>query len=203
MRKSTLVFPEPKIHRGDLSPKHALDQTQDRANDLQTQNISSHDRRRQVRPSACTDPVVGSILAGWRFDISGLSPAMGTDYGEHLSDCTYCRRRQRIARTIDVLLLSVSTLSILAFLLAAVVIRRVELVTHGGTLHVPLPLHQAHVVAISLEAIAVTGLLFSTLLWVLVAVATPLPGFLGQLVQQRIPPHILTDLRDRFNKNAA
>ena len=25
----------------------------------------------------------------------------------------------------------------------------------------------------------------------------------GQLVQQRIPPHILTDLRDRFNKNAA
>ena len=91
----------------------------------------------------------------------------------------------------------------LAFLLAAVVIHRVEMVVHVGTLHVPLPLHQAHVVAISLEAIAITGLLFSTLLWVLVAIATPLPGFLGQLVQQRIPPHILTDLRDRFNKNAA
>lgn len=128
---------------------------------------------------------------------------MGTDYDQHLADCTYCRRRQRIARTIDVLLLSVSTLSILASLLAAVVIRRIELVTHAGTFHLPLPLHQAHVVAISLEAIAITGLFFSTLLWVLVAIATPLPGYLGQLVQQRIPPHILTDLRDRFNKNAA
>ena len=95
------------------------------------------------------------------------------------------------------LLLSVSTLSILAFLLAAVVIHRVEVVTHGGTLHVPVHLHQVHVVAISLEAIAVAGLVFSTLLWILVAIATPLPGFLGQIVQQRIPPHILSRTSDR------
>jgi hypothetical protein len=40
---------------------------------------------------------------------------------------------------------------------------------------------------------------FSALLWVLVAVATPLPGFLGDLVQQRIP----AELRDRFTKDAA
>src|SRR5277367_2173304 len=171
--------------------------------DSRSTQAASHERRSRVRVSACMDPVVGDILAGWRFDISGLSPAMGTDYNLHLSECNYCRRRQRFARTIDVLLLSVSTLSILAFLLAAVVIHRVELVAHIGTLHVPLPLHQAHVVAISLEAIAITGLLFSMLLWVLVAIATPLPGFLGQMVQQRIPPHLLTDLRDRFNKTAA
>jgi hypothetical protein len=182
MRKSALAFPDPKPNRGD-----------------------QHERSQRVSSSraACTDPIVGDILAGWRYDISGLSPAMGQDYERHLTECTSCRRRQRIARTIDVLLLSVSTLSILAFLLAAVVIHRVELVTHGGTLHVPVPIRQAHVVAISLEAIAITGLVFSTLLWVLVAVATPLPGFLGQLVQQRIPPHLLTDIRDRFNKNAA
>jgi hypothetical protein len=156
-----------------------------------------------MRSSACKDPIVGDILAGWRFDISGLSPAMGTDYNKHLLECNYCQRRQHIARTIDVLLLSVSTLSMLAFLLAAVVIRRVELVTHGGTLHFPVHLHQVHVVAISLEAIAVAGLIFSTLLWILVAIATPLPGFLGQMVQRRIPPHILSDLRERFNRNAA
>jgi hypothetical protein len=183
MRKSALAFPDPKPIRGE-----------------------QHERSSRVvsaRAASCTDPVVGDILAGWRYDISGLSPAMGRDYELHLSECPACRRRQRIARTIDVLLLSVSTLSILAFLLAAVVIHRVELVTHGGTLHVPVPIRQAHVVAISLEAIAITGLVFSTLLWILVAVATPLPGFLGQLVQQRIPPHLLTDLRDRFNKNAA
>ena len=173
---------------------------------LEPKQGTRHQRRitdRQARSYGCTDPIVGSILAGWRFDISGLSPAMGTDYNRHLFECSHCRRRQRVARTIDVLLLSVSTLSILAFLLAAVVIHRVELVAHVGTLHVPLPLHQAHVVAISLEAIAITGLLFSMFLWVLVAIATPLPGFLGQMVQQKIPPHLLTELRDRFNNPAA
>ena len=111
---------------------------------------------------------------------------MRTDYEQHLSECAHCRRRQNVARTIDVLLLSVSTLSIVAFLLAAVVIHRVELITHIGTFHCCTS-HQTHVVAISLEAVAVAGIVFSTLLWVLVAIATPLPGFLGGLVQQRIP----------------
>ena len=147
--------------------------------------------------SSCIDQVVGDILSGWRYDISGLSPAMRTDYDQHLSDCSHCRHRQRIARTIDVLLICVSTLSIVAFLLAAVVIRRVELITHIFTMH--LRLSQTHGIAISLEAVAITGLLFSTLLWVLVAVATPLPGFLGGIVQERIP----ADLRERFSKDAA
>jgi hypothetical protein len=152
---------------------------------------------RRTQHTSCNDQVVGDILSGWRYDISGLSPAMRTDYDQHLSDCGHCRRRQRVARTIDVLLISVSSLSILAFLLAAVVIHRVELITHIFTMH--LRLSQTHGVAISLEAVAVAGLIFSALLWVLVAVATPLPGFLGGIVQQRIP----ADLRDRFTKNAA
>ena len=59
--------------------------------------------------SICSDKVIGDILAGWRYDISGLSPAMRTDYEQHLSECNHCRRRQQIARTIDVLLISVST----------------------------------------------------------------------------------------------
>lgn len=146
--------------------------------------------------SSCIDQVVGDILSGWRYDISGLSPAMRTDYEQHLSDCCHCRRRQRVARTIDLLLISVSTLSIVAFLLAAVVIHRVELATHIARVQVHL--NQAHAVAISLEAVAVTGLVLSALLWVLVAIATPLPGFLGDFVQQRIP----ADLRDRFTKAA-
>ena len=153
--------------------------------------------QRRIHATTCTDQVVGDILSGWRYDISGLSPAMRTDYDQHLSECGHCRRRQRLARTIDVLLISVSTLSILAFLLAAVVIHRVELVTHIFSVHVRL--NQTHAVAISLEAAAIAGMAFSTLLWVLVAVATPLPGFLGDMVQQRIP----ADLRDRFTKDAA
>ena len=146
--------------------------------------------------SSCIDPVVGNILSGWRFDISGLSPAMRTDYELHLAECPSCRRRQRIARTIDVLLISVSTLSIAAFLLAAVIIHRVELVTHIGSVHVQLH-HTA--IAVSLEAVAVAGVAFSTLLWVLVAGATPLPGLVGSLVQQRLP----ADIRERFSKHAA
>ncbi len=111
---------------------------------------------RRPHHSSCTDQVVGDILSGWRYDISGLSPAMRTDYEQHLTDCSHCRRRQSIARTIDVLLISVSTLSILAFLLAAVVIHRVELITHIFTMH--LRLSQTHGIAISLEAVAVGGL---------------------------------------------
>src|ERR1700723_2004932 len=143
-------------------------------------NLSS---QRRTPATECIDHVVGDILSGWRYDISGLSPAMRTDYEQHLAECGHCSRRQTIARTIDVLLISVSTLSIAAFLLAAFVIHRVELVTHIFTMH--LRLSQTHGFAISLEAVAVAGLIFSALLWILVAIATPLPGFLGGIVQER------------------
>jgi len=145
----------------------------------------------------CTDPLIGNILAGWRYDISGLSPAMRTDYDQHLSDCAHCRRRQHLARTIDVLLISVTSLSILAFLLAAAVLHRIEAIAHlssslhGHVYHTP--------VTISLEAAAIAGLVISVLLWVLVAIATPLPGLVSDALQQRIPPHI----RERIMKNAA
>ncbi len=145
----------------------------------------------------CTDPLIGNILAGWRYDISGLSPAMRTDYDQLLSDCAHCRRRQHVARTIDVLLISVSSLSILAFLLAAAVLHRVEAIAHlSNTLHG----HFYHTpVTISLEAAAIAGLVISLLLWVLVAIATPIPGLFADALQQRIPPHI----RERIMKNAA
>jgi hypothetical protein len=155
----------------------------------------SYSANRRNRATTCIDQVVGDILSGWRYDISGLSPAMRKDYDQHLADCAHCRRRQHVARTIDVLLITVSTLSIAAFLLAAVIIHRLEVVAHIGT--VRLHLNQAHVIAISLEAVAVTGIAVSALLWLLVAIATPLPGFLGDIVQQRIP----ADIRDRFTKN--
>jgi hypothetical protein len=145
----------------------------------------------------CTDPLIGNILAGWRYDISGLSPAMRTDYDHHLAECAHCRRRQHLARTIDVLLISVSSLSILAFLLAAAVLHRIEAIAHlSSSLHG----HLYHTpVTISLEAAALAGLVISVLLWVLVAIATPLPGLVSDALQQRIPPHI----RERIMKNAA
>jgi hypothetical protein len=145
----------------------------------------------------CTDAVVGDILAGWRYDISGLSPAMRKDYDQHLSDCGHCRRRQSLARTIDVLLLTVSSLSILAFLLAAAVLHRIEAMTHlSNTLHG----HLYHTpIAISLEAAAIAGVLISVLLCLLVAMSTPIPGLVSSALQQRLPENI----RERISRNAA
>ena len=151
--------------------------------------------RRRLR-SQCTDPVVGNILAGWRFDISGLSPTMRGDYEQHFDDCASCRRRQRVARTIDLLLISVSTLSLVAFLLAAVIIHRVEMITHLGSIH--LELHHT-AIAISLEAVAIAGMVISALLWLLIAIATPLPGLVGSFVERRLP----AEVRERSSKNAA
>jgi hypothetical protein len=138
----------------------------------------------------CTDQVVGDILSSWRYDISGISPEMRTDYEEHLESCDHCRNRQRLHRIIDVTLIGLSTLSILAFLLALAVIH-----------HVPplrdwvLVMHlDGRYVALSLQMGAMFGLLFSLILWVLVAVATPVPVYLtgmaltqARMLQNRLP----------------
>ncbi len=112
-------------------------------------------------------------------------------------ECPHCRHRQHVARTIDVLLIVVSSLSIGAFFLAALVMRRIELLTHiGGSLTVHL---RQEPITISLQAVAIAGLFISTILWVLVAIATPIPGLVSGLVQQRIP----SDLRQRFARRHA
>lgn len=151
----------------------------------------------QLGTKGCTDPVVGAILSGWRYDISSISPEMRVDYEQHLIECRQCQHRQRVARTIDILLISVSSLSILAFLLAAVVLHRVELLTHLNGF-VTLHLRQTPIM-ISLEAVSIAGLVFSILLWIFVAVATPLPGLLGEVVQRRMP----SDLRQRLARRHA
>ncbi len=145
---------------------------------------------------ACTDPVVGAILSGWRYDISNISPEMRTDYESHLDECYGCRRRQKIARTIDVLLISITSLSIVAFMLAAMVLHRIELFRDIPAVH--MRLHQMPA-TISLWAVVIVGLIISLVLWILVAVATPVPGFLSDVVQQKLP----NDLRQRIARRHA
>lgn len=106
----------------------------------------------------CTDPVIGKILAGWRYDISGIAPEMAGDYEAHFAECARCRSRQRLHRAIDIGLMVLASVSMGVFLLAYGVIRHFE------------PNH-----AFLLEIGAVGGFLLSTLLWLLVAVATPAP----------------------------
>ena len=69
--------------------------------------------------SECIDPIIGKILAGWRYDISGIAPEMRSGYEEHLAACEHCRKWQRLHRTIDVSLIVLASVSAGVFLLAA------------------------------------------------------------------------------------
>jgi hypothetical protein len=156
------------------------------------------------RNDTCNDPVVGAILSGWRYDISGISPDLRVDYEAHLYGCAHCRRRQRLHRTVDVLLLAATSLSFVAFLLAALVMHRVEAISHITNVH--LHLHEQsslwHIpssVTISLEAVAIAGVVVSMLLWTLVTIATPIPNMVANLFRERISP----ELRERLRKQAA
>jgi hypothetical protein len=108
--------------------------------------------------SQCVDPIVGKILAGWRYDISGLAVEMRGDYEEHFAACEPCRSRQRLHRIIDVSLIALASVSAGVFLLAFGVIR------HFGPRH-----------AIWLELAALAGFGLSALIWLIVAVAPPAP----------------------------
>jgi len=154
---------------------------------------------RAHRHDTCNDQVVGAILSGWRYDISSISPELRVDYETHLRTCSHCRRRQHIHRTVDVLLLA-------AFLLAALVMRRLEAVSHITA--VRLHLHDdafaalSHIPAsfnLSLEAVAIAGVVVSMLLWTLVAIATPIPSMVSTIFRERLSP----ELRERLRKQAA
>jgi anti-sigma factor RsiW len=129
---------------------------------------------------ACTDQVIGDILSSWRYDISGISAEMRTDYEQHLAECDLCRHRQRWHRNIDVVLIALTSFSVLAFILALAVIRHEEtLRTWSRALQV-----QQLTLVFSLETIALAGLLVSMVAWVLVAIATPAPTYLRGIIQQ-------------------
>jgi hypothetical protein len=108
--------------------------------------------------SQCIDPFVGNILAGWRYDITGLAPEMSGDYEAHLAECVHCRSRQKLHRVIDVTLITLATISAIVFVLAFAVIHHFS------------PPH-----AILFEIGSLCGFAFSALVWLIVAVATPAP----------------------------
>ena len=140
----------------------------------------------------CIDPIVGKILAGWRYDISHLAPEMGGDYESHFKACERCRGLQKIHRIIDVGLIVLASLSAFVFLLAFGVIR------HFGPRH-----------AFWLEITALFGFASSALIWLGVAVATPAPvtvldaakegarrvhDRLPEEIRQRLPEEIRTKI---------
>jgi hypothetical protein len=152
----------------------------------------------------CTDQVVGDILSSWRFDISGIAPAMRGDYERHLAECSFCHSRQRLHRTIDVTLITLSTVSTAAFLLALAIIHHIDPLQHWAIARFHL-LHDIDVV-LTMQFAAVAGLFASLLIWLLVALVTPAPTYLrgvalerAKVLQERIPEHV----RERLPRNVA
>jgi hypothetical protein len=130
--------------------------------------------------SECIEPIVGKILAGWRYDISGITPEMRGDYEQHLAECERCRSRQKVHRIIDISLIVLASASAALFLLAFAAIRYFE------------PRH-----AFWLELGALAGFGLSALIWLVVAVATPAPTvvvdvakFGARQVHDRLPAEI-------------
>lgn len=124
--------------------------------------------------------MVGKILAGWRYDISGLAPEMRGDYEKHFAACERCSSRQKMHRMIDVGLIALASISGGVFLLAFGVIR------HFGPRH-----------AFWLEIAALMGFALSAFIWLIVAVATPAPVTVldaamegARRVHDRLPPEI-------------
>jgi len=134
--------------------------------------------------SACVDPVVGKILAGWRYDISGIAPEMRGDYERHFAACEHCRSRQRLHRTIDVSLIVLASASAGVFLLAFGVIHHFE------------PRH-----TLILELIALGGFALSALIWLIVAVATPAPMTVvdvARLGARHVHDRLPAEIRERL-----
>jgi hypothetical protein len=132
----------------------------------------------------CVDPLVGKILAGWRYDISGITPEMRGDYEQHFVDCAYCRSRQRLHRAIDLGLIVLASVSAAVFLLAFVVIR------HYGPVH-----------AFWLEVGALGGFALSGIVWLVVAVATPAPMAVVDVARsgaRRVHDRLPQEIRERL-----
>jgi hypothetical protein len=132
----------------------------------------------------CVDQVVGGILSGWRYDISGIAPDMCADYEEHFAACAYCRSKQRLHRIVDVGLIVLATVSAGLFLLA-----------FGAIWHFS-PRY-----ALVLQIAALAGFAFSGALWVAVAVATPAPVVMAdaaRLGARRLHERLPEEIRNRI-----
>jgi hypothetical protein len=134
--------------------------------------------------SGCVDPFVGKILAGWRYDISGIALEMRGDYEQHFTACEHCRSRQRMHRIIDLSLISLASISAAVFLLAFGVIRHFE------------PRH-----TFWLELAALAGFALSALIWLVVAVATPAPLAVVDVAMigaRHVHDHLPLEIRERL-----
>ncbi|MFP5206119.1 MAG: hypothetical protein ACLGP3_00550 [Acidobacteriota bacterium] len=142
----------------------------------------------------CTDPVIGAILASWRYDISGISPEMRRDYEQHFAECARCSARQSFHRSLDGALAVLTSLAALFFLFAVAVLKHIKPLEHVAFKILGLDISDMYHMLISA---GVAGLCFSVIAFALVLMATPAPSYLSgiaveraKLIEERLPARI-------------
>ena len=142
----------------------------------------------------CTDRVVGSILASWRYDISGIYPEMRKDYENHFAECSHCSARQKFHRSLDGTLAVLTSLAVFFFLFALAVLKHIKPVEHMAFNVFGLDVADTYHMLVSA---GVAGLIFSVIALALVLTATPAPSYLGgiaaeraRLIEERLPAAI-------------
>ena len=130
----------------------------------------------------CNDHVVGSILASWRYDISGISPEMRRDYEQHFTECVHCRSRLKFHRSLDVTLAVLTSLAALFFLFALLVLQHIKPLEHVAFKILGLDISDMYHMFISA---GVAGLVFSVIALALVLTATPAPSYLSDIASER------------------
>jgi len=138
--------------------------------------------------ATCIDRVVGDILAGWRYDISGIVPEMRRDYEAHFAECEFCRRKRRLHRTIDIVLIVLASASAVVFLVAFAAVKYFT------------PRY-----ALWLELGALAGFVLSILVSLIVAVATPAPlvmldAALRLPYARRVTDHLPEPIKERITE---
>jgi hypothetical protein len=138
----------------------------------------------------CIDPIVGDILATWRYDISGIAPEMREAYDEHFAQCARCVSKQRLHRAIDIGLVVLASVSAVAFLAAFGIVRHY---------------HPNH--AFYLEIAGLAGFMLSALLWLAVLVATPAPLVItgaakqgARILHDHLPEHVRDRVPERLRE---
>lgn len=142
----------------------------------------------------CTDPVIGAILASWRYDISGISPEMRKDYEQHLAECARCSSCQRSHRSLDATLAVLTSLAAVFFLFALAVLKHIKPFEHVAFKLLGLDSFDMYNMLVSA---GVAGLLFSLIAFALVLMATPAQSYLtgiaaerAKLIEARLPARI-------------
>ena len=107
---------------------------------------------------------------------------MRRDYEQHFTDCGHCRARLKFHRSLDVSLAVLTSLAVLFFLFALLVLQHVKPLEHVAMNILGLDISDVYHMLMSA---GVAGLIFSVIALALILTATPAPSYLSDIASER------------------